>query len=183
MLYDNSGMTATNQLSNVFVCFLPTYTGTRLTPQEEIIINNKDNYDVGVYIIKQTSRDDVEPYKSRRVNNSSNYLVNLTINENRSLNPSSADYVAGVCTRLTTNIPYYKNAAKDVLANKQLTVNYTGISAVPGGTKTEELFDLSDDLTRKDSSLHIYHVKIEIFDKDDTKYGKALTTMEGTKTE
>lgn len=165
-IYSNS-TDLTNKLTNVFVCYLPMYNGNKLNPAETIIINNPDNYEIGVYLVKQTTRDSSSTYQIKKTTNP--YAVNVVVNE------GTHDFVKPITT-LTTNL----TASTGV--DNEINVTHSGINNTTGKT-AEQLFGLSDDLKREGSSIHIYQVKIEIYDKDDTSYANVLTEMEGTKTE
>jgi prepilin-type N-terminal cleavage/methylation domain-containing protein len=166
-IYNNTAELS-NTLSNVFICFLPMYNNTsRTAPTEHIIVNNKDNYNVGVYVVKQTTRDTSSAYMTKI--SKGNYMVDMTVNET-----AHSFTNTGTITRITTNLDY-SNAI-----TKQLDINYTGITDVTGKSE-KEIFDLSDDLKRPDSSIRIYKVTVEIYDKKDGT--NALTTIEGTKIE
>lgn len=165
-IYNNSAALS-NKLSNVFLCFLPMYSpsSSKITPKEKIVINNPDNYPVGIYIVKQTSRDAVaDPIKNQ-------YSMALEVNEgNRTWDKA--------VTRITTNLPYVEN---DTFASELTSVTLNGPTGLPS-TKKEAL-DIAADLSRPEASVRIYKVKVEIFERDDTSYAEALTTMEGTKIE
>lgn len=166
-IYSNS-TELTNVLTNVFVCYLPMYNGNRLNPAETIVINNPTNYEIGVYLVKQTTRDSSSNYMLKKTTNP--YAVDVVVNE-------GTHNFAEAITTLTTNLVYSAGV------NNEINVTFSGINNATGKT-VKELFNLSDDLRRAGASIHIYQVKIEIYDKDSTGgYGELLTEMEGTKTE
>lgn len=164
----NNNKALSNELSNIFLCFLPMYSrnSTKVAPKEKIIINNPTNYPVNVYMVKQTSLDDMADslYKS-------NYSVELEVNE-------GSHTWSKPITRVTTNLKYVEG---NELASELTKVTYTGVMGQPASMK--DALDLSEDLSRPEASIHIYKVKVEIFSGDDTNYAEALTTMEGTKIE
>lgn len=158
----------TNTLTNIFVCFLPMYSqsGTKLAPKEKIIINNPMNYPVNVYIAKQTEYD-----ATANVVGKNNYGVELEVNEGNRVWDKAVTCVA-------TNLKYVEN---NDIASELTKVTYTGPTSIP--SSMQEALDIVDDLSRPDTAIRIYKVKVEIFEKDDVAYAEALTTMEGTKIE
>lgn len=164
----NNNSALSNKLSNVFLCFLPMYSpsSSKITPKEKIVINNPDNYPVGIYIVKQTSRDAVVDAVTKN-----KYSMALEVNEgNRTWDKA--------VTRITTNLPYVEN---DTFVSELTSVTLNGPTGLPSSKK--EALDIAADLSRPEASVHIYKVKVEIFERDDTSYAEALTTMEGTKIE
>ena len=164
----NNNAALSNKLSNVFLCFLPMYSpgSSKITPKEKIVINNPENYPVGIYIVKQASRDATADPVAK-----SGYSMALEVNEgNRTWDK--------VVTRITTNLAYVEN---DALASELTSVTLNGPTGLPSTTK--EALDIASDLSRPEASVRIYKVKVEIFGGDDTGYAEALTTMEGTKIE
>ncbi len=167
-IYSNATMLS-NELSNIFVCFLPMYNGNVAYPNENIVINNTSNCPVGVYLVKETGRDSKAFYQGLKILNGCH--VKLTVNE------GEHEFI-GPVTQISTNLAYGSSLA---VGAKELDVSYTGITDVTGKS-IEEIFDM-DTLQRMESSERIYKVKIEVFDGKDTAYEKVLATMEGTKTE
>lgn len=165
--YSNSSALS-NKLTNIFVCFMPMYSpaGTKLAPKEKIVINNPMNYPVNIYLVKQTELDDTAnmAYKN-------NYSVGLEVNEGNRVWDKPV-------TSVTTNLRYTEG---NEIASELTSVALNGPTSQPS-TRTEAL-DIVDDLSRPQAGLRIYKVKVEIFEKDDDAYAKALTTMEGTKIE
>lgn len=158
-----------NELSNIFVCYLPMYSpsGTKNLPKEKIIIENPKNYPVNIYLIKQTDYDDtVLP------NVKSNYGVELEVNEGSRIWDKAV-------TSIATNLKFVEN---NVIPSELVKVTYTGPTSGMPSTMTEAL-DIMTDISRPDKAVRIYKVKVEIFEKDDVAYAEALTTMEGTKIE
>lgn len=158
----------TNELSNLFVCYLPMYSpnSAKNLPKEKIIINNPANYPLNVYIVKQTDYDNTVamPIKSK-------YSVELEVSEGNRVWDKPV-------TSIATNLAYEEG---NVLTSELTNVTYTGPTSIPS-TMTEAL-DIMTDLSRPDAAVRIYRVKVEIFEKDDVAYAEALTTMEGTKIE
>lgn len=167
-IYSNATMLS-NELSNIFICFLPMYNGNVAYPNENIVINNTSNCPVGVYLVKETGRDAKPYYVGMKTMNGCH--VKLTVNE------GEHEFI-GPVTQISTNLAYGSSLA---VGAKELDVSYTGITDATGKS-IEEIFDM-DSLQRMESSERIYKVKIEVFDGKDTAYEKVLTTMEGTKTE
>lgn len=181
-IYSNADDPEKKILSNVFVCFFPIYNNADVAnPKEEIVINNKNNCRVGVYLVKQTARDDNPQYAA----NKNHYMVNLTINEgNRDSgddsfmkldaggNPTS-EY--NVITAVATNLDL-----SGLPTMKELKVNYsqTGTLGIPIGDVTK-LINIKD-LSKSEADTRIYDVTIKVYDKKDDSYEKVLTTMEGT---
>ncbi len=164
----NNNTALSNKLSNIFLCFLPMYseTGTKLVPKEKVIINNPTNYPVGIYMAKQTSRDDTANMVGKN-----NYGVELEVNEGNRVWDQAV-------TRVATNLRYEEG---NTITSELTKVIYTGPTSIP--SSMQKALDISDDLSRPEASVRIYKVKVEIFEKDDTAYANALTTMEGTKIE
>ena len=166
-IYSNN-IALSNTLSNIFVCFLPMYspTGTKLAPKEKIVINNPTNYPVGIYIAKQTDYDAGADMVAKN-----NYSIELEVNEGNRVWDKAI-------TQITTNLKYVEG---DNIASELTKVSCTGPTSIPSSMK--KALDIRDNLSRPDTSIHIYKVTVEIFEKDDVAYAEALTKMEGTKIE
>ena len=197
-IYNNSAE-LTNTLSNLFVCFYPMYTNAnttdRLHPKETIIIENTSNYKMGVYLVKQTGRDDAPAYSA----NKPYYSMGLTVDEGLHTNDDdsttaipyrkdkedgSAEKVPNVITSIVSNLKYETDANTSEI---QLTYQNNG-AAPPANAYSMTPADLlglkagTADLTRASSQLNIYKVTINVYDKKDAgAYEGLLTTMEGTK--
>lgn len=157
-----------NKLSNIFVCFLPMYsqTGTKVAPKEKIIINNPTDYPVNVYLAKQTDYADTANAVAK-----SNYSVELEVKEGNRVWDKAV-------TSIVTNLKYQEG---NVISSELTQVSLTGPTSIP--SSMQKALDIVDDLSRPDTKIRIYKVKVEIFEKDDVAYAEALTTMEGTKIE
>lgn len=178
-IYSNS-MELSNTLSNLFICYYPMYNNSSAaTPTETIEIDNTSNYKLGVYLVKQTGRDNIspDPYALTR----GNYAVNLKVVEGgRTLTKAGEEggaAVADVVTSVTTNLTYENS----VLSQVKLDYDAGG-QILPAGYSAADMLDLeAGDLTRKASAVRMYSVTIKVYDEDDTSYEKVLTTIEGTK--
>ena len=197
-IYNNSAE-LTNTLSNLFVCFYPMYNNytsdDRIHPKETIKINNLSDYKMGVYLVKQTGRDDAPVYSARKTY----YSIGLTVDEKVRTNDDestvavpfrkdkedgSGEKVPNVITSIVSNLTYHTSVNSSQI---QLTYLNNG-SAPPAnsyGITPGDLLELEDgkaDLTRASSQLNIYKVTINVYDKKDAGvYEGLLTTMEGTK--
>lgn len=197
-IYNNSAE-ITNTLSNLFVCFYPMYNNysstDRTHPKETIIVNNLSNYQMGVYLVKQTGRDDAPVYSARKPF----YSIGLTVNEKLRTNDDestvavpfrmkkkdgSGEMVPNVITSIVSNLTYYTD-----VNSSQIQLTYLNNGAAPPanshGITSADLLALENgkaDLTRASSRQNIYKVTINVYDKKDAGvYEGLLTTMEGTK--
>lgn len=169
-IYSNADDPDKMTLSNVFVIFYPMYNSTsKVDPKERIIINNKDNYKVGVFLVKQTLRD-------ASAANRGNYLAELQVNEGTRSSLADANGKPDVITSVATNL-----CMDNTPTNKEINVSYDTENHVslPTLILPKDMLDMKD-LTKADAEPRIYDVTIKVYDKKDTSYAKVLTTMEGT---
>lgn len=197
-IYSNSSELS-NTLSNLFVCFYPLYNNYTLSdrthPKETIRVNNLSDYKMGVYLVKQTGRDDNTAYSARKPY----YSIGLTVDEKLRANDDdsttavpfrkdkedgSGEKVPNVITSIASNLTYHTDANSSQI---QLTYLNNG-SAPPAnshGITTGDLLGLENgkaDLAKASSQINIYKVTINVYDKKGASvYEGLLTTMEGTK--
>jgi prepilin-type N-terminal cleavage/methylation domain-containing protein len=167
----NNGTNLGNVLSNIFICFYPMYNNTaRSVPTESITIDNSENQEVGVYLIKQTDETTDTSAADAK------YSVDVKVLGTGS-NPE---------TTVVTNMAYTEGQA-----NNQMLLSYTGGTLPVGKTLTEALHVSAGDagLQNAGAGTRIYNVSIEVYRKKNgggaVTYEEKdlLTTLDGTKME
>jgi hypothetical protein len=162
----NNGTNLNNVLSNIFVCFEPMYNNSgRGNATETITIDNSENYNVGVCLVKQTDPDTVDAVAD------SNYSVGVQV-----LGGGSDPQLS-----ISTNMEYTEGAT----ANEML-LTYSG-GTLPVGTKLTDALSVSagdEGIQDPTSATRIYDVTIEVYRKaQNYDENDLLTTLEGTKME
>lgn len=171
----NNGTELSNTLTNVFVCYTPMYNNSgRTSPTETVTFQNKENYPVGLYLVRQEANANAMQ-KSR-------YSLGVKVEEgSRNVDQKDADGNRVCVTPLATNLTYDKLTP----AGSELQLSYSG-NSIPMGVTAADILDLSagaDGLGRGKAALRIYDVKIEVYDANAGGNNELLTTLEGTKME
>jgi hypothetical protein len=162
----NNGTNLNNILSNIFVCFDPMYNNSgRGSATETITIDNSQNFDVGVFLVKQTDADTVDLTKD------SNYSVDVQV-----LGGGSDPQLS-----ISTNMEYTEGST-----GNEMLLTYSGGTLPVGKTLTDALSVSAGDegLQNPASATRIYDVTIEVYRKaPNYDENDLLTTLEGTKME
>jgi prepilin-type N-terminal cleavage/methylation domain-containing protein len=162
----NNGTNLNNILSNIFVCFDPMYNNSgRGSATETITIDNSQNFDVGVFLVKQTDADTVDLTKD------SNYSVDVQV-----LGGGSDPQLS-----ISTNMEYTEGST-----GNEMLLTYSGGTIPVGKTLTDALSVSAGDegLQNPASATRIYDVTIEVYRKaPNYDENDLLTTLEGTKME
>jgi hypothetical protein len=153
------------ELENIYLIYQPGFNSSSASQMNEnIVINNPDNYPVNVYLVKQEDASVTALAESL-------YHVNVTVNE---AERSGGDYQNedgsyNVVTQLRTNV----DATKIALSfTPPVTIGTETIDA-------EKLVGLTD-LVSGDAEERLYKVTLKVYEQGD-ETGEALYEMEGTK--
>ena len=167
LIYNNSE-SPDYGLKSVYLFYLPHYPSTTSSVKDEIIINNNDNVQANVYIIKQRSSS---ISAAELLTRETTYKCNVTVKENvSSYNSSSHDAYIAVRTNLGTNL-YHQNTKID----NQVTYGYKGANgALEINPYVKKMLDVNtlDGSKEKD---RIYEVTVSIYKK-----GEAANKFTGT---
>jgi hypothetical protein len=162
----NNGTNLNNVLSNIFVCFDPMYNNSgRGIATETITIDNSQNFDVGVFLVKQTDADTVDLTKD------SKYSVDVQV-----LGGGSDPQLS-----ISTNMEYTEGSS-----GNEMLLTYSGGTLPVGKSLTDALSVSAGDegLQNPASATRIYDVTIEVYRKaPNYDENDLLTTLEGTKME
>ena len=155
VIYDNSSH-VDDALKNVYLFYYPWYTSTHSYPlaTDSIVINNPDNVDCNVHIIKQTNTDASYLYSAETgyrcavnvnepANNGANPKAHTKINTNIGKNIAISD-PSNPAYNISNQVTYIYNNTN---ANQSVVVN--GIIDINAMTEMEEsdrLFDVTVDV-------------------------------------
>lgn len=167
LIYNNSE-SPTYGLKSVYLFYLPHYPSTISNVKDNIVINNNDNVETNIYIIKQRSSS---ANAAELLTKETTYKCNVTVNENvASYNSSSHDAYVAIRTNLGTNL-YNQTTAID----NQVTYGYKGSG---GSVETNMFVKKMLDVNSLDGSKEkdrIYEVTVAIY-----KRGEAANKFAGT---
>lgn len=176
LIYNNSE-SPDYGLKSVYLFYLPNYASTASNLRDEIIINNNDNVEANVYIIKQrtSTANDAE-----LLTRETTYKCNVTVNENvGSFNSSSHDAYIAIRSNLGVNL--YNQST---LLSNQVTYGYKGSSgSVETNPYVKKMLDVNA-LDGSEEKDRIYEVTVSIYKKGEAanKFaGDSVVTITGSK--
>ena len=162
-VFDNSDNTD-YQLRNIFLFFPPHFEWTNYYA-EQIIINNENNRELQLYLIKQQTTLDDMILMAEATNTAYHTIVNI--------NETSSESTPAV--EIRTNLGYTIKDGSAIPGNRQgeyhytnaaLSANFqyaTGMGNVGGESKSvEEFFDF-DKLTNKKVTDKLFDIRVEVF--------------------
>ena len=155
VIYDNSSH-VDDALKNVYLFYYPWYTSTHSYPlaTDSIVINNPDNVDCNVHIIKQTNTDASYLYSAETgyrcavyvnepANNGANTKAHTKINTNIGKNIAISD-PTNLAYNISNQVTYIYNNTN---ANQSLVVNgIIDINAMTDMEESDRLFDVTVDV-------------------------------------
>ena len=124
VIYDNSSHN-TDELKNLYLFYYPWYSSTHSYPlnTDSIIINNKDNLDIGVHIVKQNN---IDPAVIRGAEGSYRCAVHINEPTNNGANPKAH---CKINTNLGKNIGYDDMSNPSYNVPRQATYIYNNTNA------------------------------------------------------
>lgn len=162
-VFDNSGNTA-YQFRNVFLFFTPHFEWTHIDA-EQIVINNEDNREFQLYLIKQQTTPDEVILLGEATNTV--YHANVKIAETSSETKPAID--------IRTNLGYTIKDGSVIMGNIQAKFSYSNSAVTAsfnhnngegaaGGTamNVKEFFDF-DTLTNKTATDKLFDIKVEVY--------------------
>lgn len=148
--FDNTGNETIQQLRNVYLYYYPSYDRTNAAYRDDIVIENYDNRDMEVYIIKQ---EDISLTQGVLTTKEISYRVDFNVKET------------------TTNVAGNSHVALRTNWNKNLSDIYTGsdtttnqVNWAYNGTFATEAIYQKEDIKNKQEKDRMFDIKVEIYE-------------------
>ena len=154
MVFSNEGEMS-KALRNVFIFFKPHFSWIDSGWTENIVLNNPDDYETDLYLVKQqpTDNDTALAYES-----TNGYEVKVTVNE------GNADGLEASSVGIKTNLGYAFNNPTVLMTNKQAKYSFNGAVRAD----SEDFFGITA-LTNMDTAELLFDVNIKIYEGDGTR--------------
>ena len=158
-VFDNDGNEAEKQLRNLYLYYYPLYTSTLSECKDTIIVNNNDDMDIDLYVIKQEPADST-------ITQSEMEVKELTYGVTFKVNESSFTSAGKSHIRLFSN--WNENLGTIYSGNHYSTNQAKFIrNNVP---TTQDMFSMND-IKNKQAQDRIYDVTVDIYQSDSMDAG------------
>ncbi len=150
-VFDNDGNEDEKQLRNIYLYYYPMYSSTRINPKDTIIINNNNNMDVELYVIKQEPADSAVT-QQQLIDKENTYGVSFNVKETT----TTADGKSHIELHTNWNENIGSIYTNTVFTPDQVIFNRNG------NPTTKEMYKMTD-IKNKKSYDRIYEVTVDIY--------------------